>query len=206
MTRLTRRTALIISAALGLSALAACSGIYTLSADVQTFGAWPEGRKPGLYAFERLPSQQGDKRQDALEDSARLALEKAGFRPAVDAKSADILVTLGARVSALDRAPWDDPLWWRWHVGYANWRHGFGRGRIGGFAGLDLSEKRYDREVALLLRERASGEPLYEARASNDGITQGDAALLGGLMQAAMGDFPQTRPEVHRITVQVGAK
>ncbi|MEJ6000667.1 DUF4136 domain-containing protein [Paucibacter soli] len=198
----TRRTALIIITA--AAALAACSGIYTLSADVQTFGAWPEGRKPGLYAFERLPSQQGDKRQDALEDSARVALEKAGFRPAADAKSADILVTLGARVSALDRAPWDDPLWWRWHVGYANWRHGFWRGR--GYAGLDLSEKRYDREVALLLRERASGEPLYEARASNDGMTQGDAALLGGLMQAALGDFPQTRPEVHRITVQLGAK
>lgn len=203
----TRRN--IVLSAISLSALSmlvACSGIYTLSADVQTFGAWPEGRKPGRYAFERLPSQQGDKRQDALEDSARLALEKAGFSPAADAKSADVLVTLGARVSALDRAPWDDPLWWRWHVGYANWRHGFGRGRIGAFAGLDLSEKRYDREVALLLRDRTSGEPLYEARASNDGITQGDAALLGGLMQAALGDFPQTRPEVHRITVQLGAK
>lgn len=203
----TRRNIVLSAISLSaLSMLAACSGIYTLSADVQTFGAWPDGRKPGRYAFERLPSQQGDKRQDALEDSARLALEKAGFSPAADAKSADVLVTLGARVSALDRAPWDDPLWWRWHVGYANWRHGFGRGRIGAFAGLDLSEKRYDREVALLLRDRASGEPLYEARASNDGMTQGDAALLGGLMLAAMGDFPQTRPEVHRITVQVGAK
>jgi len=203
---MTTRRSTLIAAIAGLSALAACSGIYTLSADVQTFGAWPEGRKPGLYAFERLPSQQGDKRQDALEDGARLALEKAGFRAAVDVKSADILVTLGARVSAMDRAPWDDPLWWRWHVGYVNWRHGFGRGRVGGFAGLDLSEKRYDREVALLLRDRVSGEPLYEARASNDGLTQGDAALAGGLMQAAMGDFPQTRPEVHRITVQLGAK
>lgn len=203
----TRRNIVLSAISLSaLSMLAACSGIYTLSADVQTFGAWPDGRKPGRYAFERLPSQQGDKRQDALEDSARLALEKAGFSPAADAKRADVLVTLGARVSALDRAPWDDPLWWRWHVGYANWRHGFGRGRIGAFAGLDLSEKRYDREVALLLRDRASGEPLYEARASNDGMTQGDAALLGGLMLAAMGDFPQTRPEVHRITVQVGAK
>ena len=37
---------------------------------------------------------------------------------------------------------------------------------------------RYDREVAVLIRDRASGKPLYEARASSDGITRSDSTLL----------------------------
>lgn len=206
--KIQRRLLLGSLAAASLLALSACSGIYTISADAQSFGSWPAGRQPGSYAFDRLPSQQqNSKQQEELEQQARLVLEKAGFKPAADAKSADVLVAIGVRISAQDRAPWDDPLWWRWNGSYFHWRYGPWRpyySRLGYAYPMDpMMERRYDREVALLLRDRASGEPLYEARASNDGATRGDLALVGALFEASMSDFPQTRPEPHRVSVQL---
>lgn len=206
--KIQRRLLLGSLAAASLLVLSACSGIYTISADAQSFGSWPAGRQPGSYAFDRLPSQQqNSKQQEELEQQARLVLEKAGFKPAADAKSADVLVAIGVRISAQDRAPWDDPLWWRWNGSYFHWRYGPWRpyySRLGYAYPMDpMMERRYDREVALLLRDRASGEPLYEARASNDGNTRGDLALVGALFEASMSDFPQTRPEPHRVSVQL---
>jgi hypothetical protein len=44
--------------------------------------------------------------------------------------------------------------------------------------------------VAVLLRDRASGTPLYEAHAQTSGGTSGDAALLGAMFEAALTGFP----------------
>lgn len=196
-----KRRHLLLSA-VALAALSACSGPYTIRSEVSSFGTWPAGRAPGSYAFERLPSQQQEgSRQTELEDAARVALEKAGFKPAADAKSADVLVALGVRVSAQERAPWDDPLWWRWHGNINAWRYGR-MGRSYYYPPHYPVDRRYDREVALLLRDRGSSEPLYEARASNDGLTQGDADLISAMFEAALSDFPNTRPEPHAIAVQ----
>ena len=182
------------------ASVAACSGPYLIAADVNSYGSWPEGRPAASYVFERLPSQQQSARQAELEEAARAALEKAGFKPAADAKSADILVAIGARVSAQERAPWDDPLWWRWHGSAHYWRYG-GLWRPHPYS-AGLMDRRFDREVAVLLRDRQSNEPLYEAHASNDGATMGDANLIAALFQAALSDFPKARPESHRVTVQ----
>lgn len=183
------------------ASLAACSGPYYVSAEVSSYGEWPDARKNASYAIERLPSQQGSERQTELEDSARAALEKIGLKPAADAGTADIIVTLGARVSPQERSPWDDPLWGRWYGGgwrYSSyWRFGGGWGVNGG-----MWERRYDREVAVLLRERQSNTPIYEARAVNDGATMGDKSLVSALFLAALNDFPKAKPESHRVTVQ----
>ncbi len=192
----------LVRSAVALAAVAtlsACSGPYTIRSEVTSFGSWPEGRQPGTYAFERLPSQQQDSRQVELEEAARAALEKAGFKPAADAKSADVLVSLGIRVAAQDRAPWDDPLWWRWHTNVNYWRYGpYWRP----LPRYQMMDRRYDRDVALLLRDRASSEPLYEARASNDGLTQGDPDMISAMFEAALSDFPKARPEPHAVAVQ----
>ena len=200
-----KRILLSIAAA---AALAACSGPYTIAAEVNTYGNWPTDRVASSYAFERLPSQQTSKRQGELEDLARAAMEKAGFKPATDAKTADILVNLGARVSATERAPWDDPLWWRWHGGAGYWRGGlyggYGFGAVPWRLRSDgpFYDRRFEREVAVLMRDRVSNEPIYEAHASNDGSTTGDSALVAALFSAALSDFPKSQPEAHRVTVQ----
>jgi hypothetical protein len=209
MFKINRRLTLVGLGAVAVLGLSACSALNTVSADAQTFGSWPAGRQPGSFAFERLPSQQKAAAQDKIEQAARGALEKAGFTLAADPKEADVLVSIGIRISRQDLAPWDDPLWWRWNGSYFHWRYGPAwrpyYGRMGYAYPMDpMLERRYDREVALLLRDRKTNEPLYEARASNDGLTQGDLELAGALFEAAMADFPQTRPEPHRVTVQLG--
>jgi hypothetical protein len=161
-----------------------------LSSEVASYGEWPQGHAAGTYAFERLPSQQARaQQQDALEAAARPALEAAGFKPAAAGSEPQVLVQVGARVTLADRSPWDDPLWWRGSFGY--WRYGPWPGpswRLG----LRMDSPRYDREVAVLLRDRATGKPVYESRASNDGYSTGNAALLAAMFAAALKDFPAT--------------
>ncbi|PIM53339.1 hypothetical protein CS062_09955 [Roseateles chitinivorans] len=209
MFTLNRRLALASLGAAAVLSLTACASLNSVSADAQSFGSWPAARQAGTFAFERLPSQQRDAAgQAALEDAARGALIKAGFTEASDPKAADVLVSLGARVTRTATAPWDDPLWWRWNGSYWGWRYGPAwrpyYSRWGYAYPMDpMMERRYDREVAMLLRDRKSNEPLYEARASSDGFTEGGKELFGALFEASMADFPATRPEPHRVSVQL---
>ncbi|MFT7721614.1 MAG: DUF4136 domain-containing protein [Roseateles sp.] len=202
-----RRLILTALAAASAAAVTGCAGPYTVSADVSNYGAWPADRKPGSYAFDRLPSQQQSdeaaQRQAALEDAARAALERAGFTAAADAKAADVLVTLGARVTAYDPVPWNDPLWWRWRGRLFSPRYGYAAGWSGwGWRQDPFFDRRYDRAVAVLLRDRASGEALYEAHASNEGMTMGSESLIGALFDAALAEFPKVNPTSHRVNVQ----
>ena len=202
-----RRLILSSATALAVIALTACSGPYTVSADVSSYGTWPADRAAGTYAFDRLPSQQqseeAGKRQTSLEDAARAALEKAGFKPAADAKSADVLVTLGARITAYDPVPWDDPLWWRWRGRMFSPRYGYAGWGGWGWRQDPFFDRRYDRAVAVLMRDRASGEALFETHASNEGATVGGDTMIGALFNAAMADFPKIEPKSHTVSVQV---
>ena len=193
--------------ALSVAALVGCAALGNVTSEVATYGDWPAGRTPGRYAFERLPSQQAKpERQAALEAAAAKALESAGFKAASDAAQADVIVQLGARISRTEVSPWDDPLWWRWGGGY--WRSPVWRPSRSAFypypywgARTDWST-RYERNVALLLRDRASGTPLFEAHAQTDGVTTGDDALLGAMFEAALKDFPAAGAKTPRsVTV-----
>lgn len=172
--------------------LSGCAALNTVTSEVATYGNWPVDRPPGRYAFERLPSQQADAaRQAEVEAAAARALEIAGFTAAADAAEADVIVQLGARVDRSGaREYWDDPLGWRWGLGY--W-HGPGwyspRGMFHAGVHADWTT-RYERSVALLLRDRASGALLYEAHAQTEGASIGDSALLAAMFQAALQDFP----------------
>ena len=126
------------------------------------------------------------------------ALAKAGFTPAAAGQDPDVLVQLGARFLQSVRAPWDDPLWWG---------GGFGRYRHGPWIGPSWSlswryqPTIYQQDVAILLRDRASGKPLFEARASNDGTSRADAATLAAMFEAALMDFPKLGINPRRVTV-----
>lgn len=197
-----------LAAGLSLALLGGCASLNTVTSDVATYGAWPADRKPGRYAFERLPSQQANAaRQAELEAAAARALAAAGFTAAPDAAQADVIVQIGARISRTELAPWDDPLWWRWGGGYWRGPGWHPRGHASYYASLHAGwYSRYERNVALLLRDRASGTPLYEAHAQTDGSTRGDSALLAAMFEAALKDFPATgASNPRRVDVQRGS-
>ena len=164
----------------GCASLNAAPGGCQLEAS--SFGDWPAGRAPGSYAFDRLPSQRSDtpaaERQQALEDAAGQALQARGFRPAAAGAPPDLLVQVAARVNRSDTAPWDDPLWW--HGGFGAWRSHPWRGTSRLAWRVRLDTERFERSVALLLRDRASGQPLYEAHAASEGYQSSIEPAAGG--------------------------
>lgn len=195
----TRRTALAALTLAVAAALAGCAGLQTVASDVSSFGEWPAGRSGGSYAFDRLPSQQAQAEQAALlEDAARGALEKAGFAPVAAGAAPDVLVQLGARTSRAAVQPWADPIWW--HGGFGTWR---GSAWGGPYWGLGWRHEplRYDREVAVLIRDRASGRPLYEARAANEGGRSLDRTTAAAMFEAALMDFPASGPNPRTVRV-----
>ncbi len=196
MKHLTRTTAVLLCAAL----LGGCAALRSVSSDVSSFGEWPAERRAGSYAFERLPSQAARAAEAAaLEAAAMPALAKAGFTPVAAGAAPDVLVQLGARSQRSDNGPWNDPLWWRGGFGF--WRHGpwlSPRWSLSTRADFE----RFDREVAVLLRDRASGKPLFEARAVNEGnLDVADATTLTAMFSAALMDFPRLGINPRRVTV-----
>jgi hypothetical protein len=186
-----------MAAALAATLLAGCAALNTMPAEISTWGDWPADRKPGRYAFDRLPSQAAQPEAAArLEDAARAALEAAGFSAAAPGDKPDVLVQVAARNSRADLDIWADPLWWRggWMPGRRVWVEPLWWPEL-------HARTRYEREVALLLRDAESGKPLYEARASNEGANAGGSALQQALFRAALADFPRTGPNPRQVTV-----
>lgn len=186
-----------------VTALTGCASLNTVDSDVSTYSQWPAERKPTTYAFERLPSQQArPQEQGELEAMARPALATAGFTEVADAKAADVTVQVGARVTRTDHPVYDDPFWWRGGLYYSRW----GRPFWGPSFSMTYDSPRYDREVALLIRDRQSNQALYEARATDDGLTVGGPQLLAALFLAAMKDFPHSGVNPRRVSVQLPPK
>jgi hypothetical protein len=194
--------------------LAGCAGLHVVGSTVASYGSWPDGAAPDTYAFDRLPSQQADPaRQQAIEAAAAQALADAGFRPAADGAKASVTVQVGARVERFESDPWNDPFWspGLHRYGYPGWYRPWGPGpyghfRHGGFWGPGpyLPEPDfYEREVALLIRDAATGKPLYETRASSSGNLNGGPRLLAAMFDAAMKDFPQAVPQPHDVGVDL---
>jgi hypothetical protein len=184
MTRtLTSLTALTLAVA-----LAGCASLNTVQADLSTWGDWPAARAPGSYAFDRLPSQAARPDETGrLEQAARPALEAAGFTPVAEGATPDVLVQVAARTTRTGPDLWRDPLWWRggYSLKYRAW--------VGPPWHVDpfFDTPRYERQVALLLRDGATGKPLYEARVASEGSTTGGDGLLSAMFQGALADFPR---------------
>ena len=204
----------IVAALIAGAALSGCASLYNLDADVSSFSRWPADRGAATYAFERLPSQQAQPQQaQMLEDVARPAIEGAGLVAVPEGRAPDVTVQVGARISETALSPYDDPFWYGgmypWHrpFGYRYYGRPYGGPYWGGgwhrgYGYWGSYSPYYDREAAVLIRDKRSGEPLYEARAQSQGPTVGMTTVLPALFVAAMKDFPAgsaTNP--HRITV-----
>ena len=189
------KTATLLAAA---AAMAGCASMTELHSDVSTYSQWPQGRQPGTYVFERLPSQRENPDQQLIEDAARDALAGAGFTPAADAAKADAKVQVGARVSLNQVQPYGDPFWWHGGMFY---------GRYGGFYGprfgMHYPVTTYAREVMVLIRDADTGQSLYEARAVSDGVSPSARELLPALFEAAMKDFPHGGVNPRKVTTRI---
>ena len=191
-----------------LVALGGCATLRQIDSDVSTYNQWPAERKPASYTFERLPSQQArPEQQQKLEDAARRAVEAAGFTRAAEASDADVTIQVGARAPPAERWVYDDPFWWRGGLythrrrGYHPAHWGFGGG-FGGF-GAPLPSPSYEREVVVLIRDRKTGQPLYEAQAANGGASASISSLLPALYEAALKDFPHAGVNPRRVSVEL---
>jgi hypothetical protein len=181
--------------------LAGCAAFNTLSVDVASFGEWTADRKPGSYAFERLPSQQAQATEtEELEKAALGALLKAGFTPVAPGQEPEFLVQVGTRNRMTAVQVWDDPIWWRGGYGYGYWRYGAWGSPYWSMS-MWYTVPRYEREVAVLIRDRASGKPLFEARASSEGGSNPGARTLAGMFDAALMDFPKLGVNPRRVVV-----
>jgi len=196
-----------LAALVAFAALSGCAGIQTVSSDVASYGEWPAARKPGTYAFERLPSQAAMAREsDSLEAAAAPALAKAGFVVAAPGQNPDVLVQVGARTQLTVDRRWDDRLWWGAGFGssFGYWRRGSWIGPSPYWTiGWRSDFPRYDREVGVLIRDRVSSKPIFEARASNEGHSRTGAELQTAMFEAALVDFPKLGINPRRVVVAV---
>ena len=191
--------------------LGGCASFNTLTNEVSTFGSWPAERKPASYAFERLPSQQDrPEQQQLLEDAASNALQRAGFVLGDVPANAEYLMQLGARITDNDPWAYNHPPFWR-----GGFRHGrgghYGSWALGGYWGPGWgpgwgpyeTQRTFEREVVLLIRDRKSGQLLYEARANNNGLSASIDNVLPAMFEAAMKDFPRSGPNPRNVSVQL---
>jgi len=199
---------LSIAALAGAALLAGCAGLRSVDSSVANFGTWPADQTPGSYAFDRLPSQEANpQRQQALENAAAQALALAGFTPVAEGAKPAVTIQIGARIERFESSPWDDPFWFggRRRYGYPGpWTGPWGGygpwGHHGGvWAPWPPQPDVYLHEVALLIRDAASGKPLYETRASTDGNYDGGDRLLAAMFEAALKDFPRTNEKAHNV-------
>jgi hypothetical protein len=206
------RAALVSAAVVVAALLGGCAALSQVDSTVTTFGPWPAQRQPGSYVFERLPSQSAHpEARQLLEDAAHAAIESAGFQESGDPEQAQYLFQIGARVTTNDPWLYNERLFWPTRLGYARVYgppYGYGRwGRPWGMGGWYAGpiEPEFEREVAVLIRDRHTGELLFEARATNRGPSPSIERLMPAMFQAALSDYPTAQPAAHEVRVMLSA-
>lgn len=196
MGRVARFLALVLAAV----ALSGCATGYLLDNQVQSFSHLTAVPAPATYRFDRLPSQQADPAQAALEALADPALHRAGFRR--DDAAPRYGIQVSARTSRM-LSPYADP-WDSWGGG---WGMGFGGRGIGIGFGMPFGRMEspwYHREVSIIVRELAGNRVVYETHASNDGPWLDNNAVLPAMFDAALQGFPAPPAGPRRVDIQVG--
>lgn len=185
--------------------LTACAGLQEVTSKVSSYGAWPTGRPPGHYTFERLPSQQSQAQVQAmLEAAAEPALTAAGFNKVDDALQADVSVQVSAQAWSEPRfpsGPWYPSVYGPWRPGLGGW---WGTGSRGGVAVSVAMEPPWSRmRVGILIRDRRNNQVLFEAHAEHERIGSPVDALYPFLFQAALKDFPHQAVSPRMVTIPV---
>jgi len=203
--------------------LAGCSGPLRVDNQVRSFAQWaaeatPSGpaasgtapQAPQTFRFDRLPSQTEGAElsaQERLEALAAAELRAFGWQVAEGGSAAPWRVQVTANTQRLARAPWEDP--WDGYRGYFHAGIGLGayRSGVGGLLWVPVlpppSSPYYLREVALVIRDVASGRVVYETRASHDGRWNSTPDLWSAMLRAALQDFPNPPSGPRRVDIEI---
>lgn len=193
--------------------LSACAGLQEVRSTVSSYGNWPEGRQPGAYVFERLPSQQSQPQEQAmLEAAAEPALATAGFRKVDDAKQADVTVQVAAQALVQHRQRYDpwypygpyNPYFGPWRPGFGGWWGSGGRGGIS--ISMAMEPPYVQMQVDVLIRDRRNNQVLYETHAAHEHVGSPIDALYPFLFEAALKDFPRQAVSPRTVTIPVPAQ
>jgi hypothetical protein len=182
--------------------LSGCS-TYLLENNVQSFSGLPALPPNPTYSFERLPSQASQPGQTTLEALADPALFRAGLRR--DDAAPRYTVQVSARVQRV-LSPWADP-WDSW--GWGGWgphhafhhHHGFWGGPF-----PRMEQPWFQREVGVVVREKASNRVVYETHAASDGPWLDQTVVLPAMFDAALQGFPNPPQGVRRVNIQLGGQ
>ena len=198
--------------ALAAALLAGCASTLRLEHTVRSAAAWPAAVRPTAgerYVFERLPSQRSGeaaREQDQLEALAAEVLANHGLQraeaaPGAAAGAVPWSVQLVARSIKYPYAPWDAPEPRPGWMPYG--QIVVGRGVVTSL-GLHWQARPpyYVRELTLTLRDRRSGEVVYETHATQDGPWADAPALWRALLQAALDGFPQPPAGPRRVVIE----
>lgn len=188
-----RSVVLSLAAAVVLSGC----GTYLLENNVQSFSGLPTLPANPTYTFERLPSQANQPWQGQIEALADPALFRAGLRRDDAAPRYTVQVSAGVQRVL---SPWYDP-WDPWGGGWG-WGPRFGPYGWGAFPRSDQAW--FQREVAVVVRDRASNQVVYETRASSDGPWLDNSVVLPAMFDAALQGFPNPPQGVRRVNIQLG--
>ncbi len=160
--------------------LAGCAGPRMIDSEVQSFTGKTAAVKGASYQLERLPSQGADTSRTALEEMAHIALTQAGLQRSDASPRYSIQVTAGVEqyvrevlVPERRRWIWRDPFY-LWGTGTM----------------LVAEPSRFRHSVRFILRDRTSGDIVYETSASHESGWADGARVFPVLMQAALRDYP----------------
>lgn len=183
-----------VSLALALAASAlfitGCASTRTIESQVQSYSTLTAQPDPATYRLERLPSQQGLRRDGAwrqrqlLEAVTTQALAEHGMQR--DDANGAYRLELFSHASS-HRAYWPHDLGFTWGMGYGPW----GWHPVLGYYGnwRDRPPTVYVLEVRLVLRD-STGQVVYETQARYDDVWFNEAEIYRALLKAALDGFP----------------
>ena len=181
--------------ALATLALTGCATSRNIDSEVRSFAGPRPIAAGATYRFERLPSQD-PKALEPLEATAQKTLSAKGLVRADDKASYSVQVRLEAEVLVPDAMT-------RW----ANSPFP-GRVLLAPDGSLWRQVRRphldptwYRHSLQLVVRELASGNVAYEARAVHESPWSDTPNLVAPLMEAALSSFPGNEPKPKTITV-----
>ena len=192
---------LVVLAAL----LTGCASVRLLDTQVLALAQVPPGLQlqGARYRFERLPSQASNPEAGLAEQQAEQALAAVGL--VRDDAAAQLSVLVGFVGTRFLADPWGRPIGPGGPWGSVSISHG---GHWGGGVGVGLGMRfppptYFRREVSLVLRDLASGQVVYETRASHEGPWGDSLPIFGVLFKAALANFPNPPAGPQRVNIEL---